>query len=292
MTKAVVTQFVDVHHHFWDLERHRYDWLSGEGWPEETEVIGDYHAIRRTYLPEDFVRDAAGSGLTQTVHVQADWSGPDPVDETRWLQSLADKTGLPTAIVGYADLADPAIEEILAAHAASPNFRGIRSTPDDTRPDDASFRRGIAALEKASLSYDLRGTPDNAADAARLAADFGGLSFIVGHTGEPRGRTEADRAAWRLAMRRLAEPPNVAVKISGLGMRDHAWTVESIRPWILETIDIFGVDRCMFGTNWPVDGLYSTYRDLVAAYRMVVAPFSLAEQHALLAANAERLYRI
>jgi predicted TIM-barrel fold metal-dependent hydrolase len=286
------TPFVDAHHHLWDLERHEYDWLREPGWPEETEVLGDYAAIRRTYLATDLLRDAAGSGLVKSVHVQADWSGRDPVDETRWLQGVADATGVPTAIVAHADLASPAIESVLARHLASPNVRGIRSTPSETQPDEPAFRRGIAALGRARLSYDLRATPMNAVAAARLAASFPDITFIVGHAGEPLGRAPGDHASWRSGMQRLAEPPNVMVKISGLGMRDHSWTVDSIRPWVLGTIEVFGVHRCMFGTNWPVDSLYSSYTDLVSAYRAIVASLSAGEQAALLAGNAERIYRI
>ncbi len=147
-------------------------------------------------------------------------------------------------------------------------------------------------MGRAGLSYDLRATPDDAAQCATLADALPELSFIVGHTGEPLGPSDGQRVQWRSGMRMLAERPNVSVKISGLGMRDHHWTIDSIRPWILETIDIFGPDRCLFGTNWPVDSLYSSYDTLVAAYRTIIEPFTVAERRAMLSANAERLYRI
>jgi predicted TIM-barrel fold metal-dependent hydrolase len=291
-TGAVVPPFVDAHHHLWDLEQHRYDWLTGDGWPEETEVIGDYAAIRRTYLAPDLLRHAAGSGLTKTVHIQADLSEDDPVAETRWLQQTADETGIPTAIVAYVNVADRNVDEALAAHLAYANVRGIRSTPDDVRPREAVFRSGVAAVGRAGLSYDLRATPENAGDCASLADALPDVSFIVGHTGEPLSRTDEHRHVWRAGMRLLAERPNVSVKISGLGMRDHSWTIDSMRPWVLDTIDIFGPDRCLFGTNWPVDAMYGSYGALVAAYRTLIAPFSATERQAMLSANAERLYRI
>src|SRR4051812_45930383 len=102
--------FVDAHHHLWDLERHRYEWLDGVGWPEETAVIGPYQPIRRTYLVDEYLRDADGSGLVKSVHVQADLSDEDPVTETRWLQAIADEAQFPTAIVAYADLTDPHLD--------------------------------------------------------------------------------------------------------------------------------------------------------------------------------------
>jgi predicted TIM-barrel fold metal-dependent hydrolase len=284
--------FVDAHHHLWDLERHHYAWLKEPGWDEETAVLGDYSAIRRTYLAEDMIRDAMGTGLAKTVHVQADWSGADDGDETNWLEACGDATGVPSAIVAHADPSDPQLEVVLARHLASGRLRGIRCSPSETRLVDDTFRRGVERIGRVGLSFDLRATPGNAAEAAALAGRLGDVTFIVGHTGEPQGRSEADRAIWRVAIRRLAGVPNVAIKISGLGMRDHRWTTDSITPWVLEAIDVFGIDRCLFGTNWPVDSLYSTYGQLVAAYRSIVGSFSAAEQRALLGGNAERLYRI
>ena len=284
--------FVDAHHHLWDLERHRYDWLSGDGWPEETEVIGEYASIRRSYRADDLLRDAAGNGLIATVHVQADWSGPDPVDETRWLQQVADTAGIPNAIVAYADVSASDIEDVLGRHLRYRNVRGIRSMPHEVLPMAPAFRRGVAAVGRAGLTYDLRASPDNAADCCSLLDALPAVTFIVGHTGEPLGRSAEHRLLWRTAMGQLAERPNVAVK--SLRAR-HA------RPRLDRRVHpalgaghhrLFGTDRCMFGTNWPVDGLYGTYGDLVRAYRQIIAPFSAGERRALLNANAQRLYRI
>lgn len=284
--------FVDAHHHLWDLERHRYAWLEGEGWPEETAVLGDYSAIRHSYLVEAYLADGRPANLVKSVHVQADWSGGDPVDETRWLQSVADRTGFPHAIVAHADLAAPGAGTQLERHLAFPNVRGIRSTPEETRPEDAAFRRGVAALGRFGLSYDLRATPESAGACRALAEAAPDVMFLVGHAGEPAERSPDYRARWRRSLATLAGAPNVALKLSGLPMRDHRWTPESLRPWILDAIDAFGVDRCMFGTNWPVDSLYSTFEALVDAYASAVASFTEPERRALFAGNAERCYRI
>jgi predicted TIM-barrel fold metal-dependent hydrolase len=97
---------------------------------------------------------------------------------------------------------------------------------------------------------------------------------------------------WREGMRDAAGAPNVVCKISGLGMCDNAWTVDSIRPWVLECVEAFGTDRSFFGSNWPVDSLYSSYGDVVDAYEQIVADFSQDEQEALFSKNAERVFRI
>ena len=120
------------------------------------------------------------------------------------------------------------------------------------------------------------------------------VQVILGHTGNPLARDADYFDTWRREISALAEAPNVACKISGLGMGDHDWTVDSIRPWVLHTIEAFGPDRAMFGTNWPVDVLFAPYIEQVDAYRTIIAEagFSPDEQANLLYRNAERLYRI
>jgi predicted TIM-barrel fold metal-dependent hydrolase len=150
------------------------------------------------------------------------------------------------------------------------------------------------ALASRGLSYDVNAQPERLASARSAALAQPDLQVILCHTGDPPRRDPDGFGHWRRQMRSLAEAPNVACKISGLGMGDHAWTVERIRPWVLEAIEAFGTDRCMFGTNWPVDSLYGSYRRQVDAYRTIVAEagFSTSEQRALLGGNAERIYRI
>jgi predicted TIM-barrel fold metal-dependent hydrolase len=286
--------FVDAHHHLWDLDSYEYDWLMGDGWPDKTESLGDYAAIRRTYLVADLLRDFADCRVIKSVHLQADLTGPDPdpVIETRWLQRQADATGYPHAIVAWADLRSPDIAADLERHLESANMRGVRMLVDGDGLSDAAVDRGCRALADRGLSYDLAVTWELMSDARRFAARHGDLSIILEHTGLPMSRSAEYFRSWRWGMRELAAAPNVTVKISGLGTVDHAWTVDTLRPWVLETIEIFGPQRTMFGTNWPVDGLYSTYRELVEAYVELMAGFTSSEQDAMSARNAERIYRI
>jgi predicted TIM-barrel fold metal-dependent hydrolase len=99
-------------------------------------------------------------------------------------------------------------------------------------------------------------------------------------------------ARWRAAMTVMAEAPNVVMKVSGLGMCDPLWTTASIRPWVLGAIKAFGVDRVVFGTNWPVDRMFSSYPDVINAYASIIADFPVADQVALFSGNAERIFRI
>jgi predicted TIM-barrel fold metal-dependent hydrolase len=301
--KAGPMRVVDPHIHLWNLERLYYPWLVR---PTRT-FMGEYASLSTTHGVEQFLADAAGVEVLKVVHVDAGHDPADPVAETRWLQSLADRPespGLPQGIVAYADLSAPDVERTLRAHLESPNLRGIRQILN-VHPDplydyvgrhymrEPGWRRGFGVLATCGLSFDLQLYPTQMPEAAQLAREHPDTTLIVNHAGMFVDRSSvAGWRAWRDGMRALAACPNVAVKISGLGMIDHHWTVESLRPYALETIDAFGVDRCMFASNFPVDRLYGSYVSLWQAYAAIVAGASPAEHDALFRHNAERIYRI
>ncbi|WP_042885842.1 amidohydrolase family protein [Cupriavidus necator] len=299
---APVEPFIDAHQHFWDLDRNPYPWLQGETVPNFR--YGDYSALRRNYLPEDLARDTAGCAPVQTVHVEAEWARANPVDETAWLTQLAARTGRPTAIVGHAQLDRGDVEEVLAGHAACAMMRGIRNKPvtaarreDERRGlpgsmDDERWRRGYALLARHGMSFDLQAPWWNLDQAAALARDFPGTQLILNHTGLPADRSEAGLAGWRAAMTTLAEQPNVAVKISGLGLPDKPWTLDDNVPVIRDAIAIFGAERCMFASNYPVDSLVARYDTIVAGFRAAISICSPEQQRALWHDNAQRIYRL
>ncbi len=150
----------------------------------------------------------------------------------------------------------------------------------------------MTALAKHGLSYELNASPGALLAGRDAAKQFPDTRVILGHAGFRLQRTRAYFDTWRGGMSVLAEQPDVACKVSGLGMVDHAWSVDSITPWVLHCIDAFGPDRIMFGTNWPVDVVFSSYLRQVDAYRWIIARagFTREEQEAMLFRNAERLY--
>ena len=297
-------QIVDAHHHLWDPVTHSYPWLK----PETRHPAGDLTPICRPYLLQDFLDDAKNQNVVRSVNIQAEIDPADPVVETAWLQAIADAPGsggFPHGIVGFADLADPAVEGVLERHCAHPNMRGIRFLLNyeegeplysvATRGDwmrDPAWRRGYARLAKYGLSFDLQIYWQQMADAAELARLFPDVQMILNHAGMPRLRDPDYVALWRQAMRGLAECPNVAAKISGFGMFHHDWTVDLIRPFVLDVIDIFGVERCMFASNFPVDKLASDYDRIWEAFDRITTGFSDAERQALCHDNALRFYRL
>ena len=294
---------VDAHHHLYDLENHHYPWLAAD--PLFETFLGDYRPICQTYGIDNYLADAGPIGLRKSVHIQSEFDPTNPVGETAWLQRIADKHGFPHGIVAWANLADSGVGELLEGHAGFPNTRGIRQNLnwDALRPErsftdrgdyltDSSWRAGFGLLQRYDMSFDLQILPHQLVQAADLAAAFPETQIILDHAGLPIDRDQVAMAMWRSGMRRLASFPNTTVKISGFGMLDHDWTVESIRTLVVEAIEIFGVNRAMFASNFPVDGLYATYSEVFSAYRTITAHFSYAERRALFSDNAERIYRL
>lgn len=293
---------VDAHHHLWDLDAGpRYPWLQGA--PVDTH-FGDYQPIRKSYLPRDFSADAAGQAVIKTVHCEAGWDPHDPVAETRWVQQVADRCGFPNAIVAHVELQDERIRCMLEQHRCSPNLRGVRQLiltgrqlrrrelPEHLLLEDPRWLRGYRLLEEFGLSFDLQAPPQLMEIAARIARANPGIIMVVTHCGLPLDRTEAGVEHWKRGMRLLATCPNVAVKISGLPMTDWHWTTESLYPFVMWTVDAFGPARCMIGSNFPVDRLFSSYARLMGAYREILSSLSQAEQVLTLNATAQRIYRI
>ena len=296
-------QVVDPHVHLWDLKTHHYPWLANPG----VSFVGDARELKHDYLLADLLAEAGEIEILKVVHVEANHDPADPVEETRWLQSVANEAGsrgMPNGIVAAADLATPNAQQVLEAHAAFANTRGIRQILNVHEKKlfdyigrhlmrDPVWRENFGLLRRYNLSFDLQLYPSQMEEAVALARAHADTQIIVNHAGMFVDRNSvAGYRAWREGMRQLAGCPNVTVKISGLAMFDHKWSVESLRPYVLETIDTFGVERAMFASNFPVDRLFGTYEDLWHAYASIVADASETEKDALFRKNAERIYRI
>ncbi len=293
---------IDTHHHLWDLKANYYPWLTDH---ITTRVCGDYAAIRKNYLLKDFFADAADINLVKSIHVQAEHDHADPVRETRWLQGVADSPGsrgFPHGIIAYADLGRSDAAAIIEAHSRYPNVRGIRQMlhesmvdPANPRPslfENSTWRSNITLLKKFDFSFDLQIYPQQMHQACGLVQEHPHQQFILCHTGQPSRLDGESLQAWRAEIQALAEFENVSVKISGLGMFDRNWTVDSIQPLVLQSIEAFGAARCMFGSNFPVDGMMSSYSRLWSAYSEITGTFSENERKALFCTNAERIYRV
>lgn len=293
---------IDAHQHFWDLDTNYLPWLRDD--PPIPFRYGDYAALKRNYLPSDYRNDAAGMTIAGTVFVETEWDRRNPVDETRWVKSIKTRFGLPSVMVCHAALHGHNAADILAQQALYDFVRGVRHKPHAApHPDriekgapgsmsDPAWQRGYALLERHHLSFDLQTPWWHLEEAARLNAAFPNTRIILNHTGLPRDRSTEELSHWRAAMTRFAAAPNVAVKISGLGEPGHSWSLERNRQIILDTISMFGEDRCMFASNFPVDGLVGSMATIFAGFAEATRTLGEGVQRKLFADNARRIYRI
>lgn len=290
---------VDAHQHFWDPGVNYHPWLC------DAEPIpfryGDYTALRRTYLPEDYLRDASRYTVAGRVYVEAEWSAGAAVDELAWIAGLRQATGYPSVAVGRAWLDQPDIAQQLDRLRAFDFVRGIRhkphsnASPQDCAPGgmtDAAWRRGFAELARAGLRFDLQTPWWHLHEAAALATDFPQVQVVINHAALPADRSDSGLAAWRAALVQAATCPNVALKISGLGVKGQPWTIEANRPVVLAAIETFGVERCMFASNFPVDSLCARFDQIYDGFATIVQDFAAAEKRALFHDNAVRIYAI
>lgn len=268
---------VDSHHHLWDLGAIDYPWLMAS---REARFFGDPTPIQRNYLVEEFRAEAVSEGFEASVHIQVGAS--DPVAEAKWVQSVADlNPGWPVAQVAFCDLAAADAEARLNELACLPSVRGVRQivgrapgedkrTGTNSLLSDPHFERGLKFAAEIGLSFDLQLTPELMRESAELFGRIPGLRVVLCHSGSPRDSSRRGWSRWAEGLSLLAEQPNIYCKLSGLGMFMHGWTDDDFAPFVARCLDEFGPARCMFGSNFPVDSLQSSYGRLVSAYRTLV----------------------
>jgi predicted TIM-barrel fold metal-dependent hydrolase len=290
---------VDAHHHIW--RRRDLPWLDG---PMQPRIFGAYEPIRRDYLIGEYLADIAGCEVTRSIYVQANWAKASFEEEVAYVQQAADETGYPHAIVGYADfLADdvrPQLDRLVKYRA----MRGLRmqlhwhsnpqysfaAGPDLAR--DPALQRNVAQLADYGWTFDLQAFAAQMPGAAELAASCPDVTFILQHAGMPEDLSASGWARWQAGMRRLAACPNVVAKLSGLGTFIHRNDAEHIATIVGDTLEIFGPHRCLFGSNFPIEKMWTRYTDLVAAYRRALEPLGEAAARAALHDTAARIYRL
>jgi predicted TIM-barrel fold metal-dependent hydrolase len=278
----------DAHQHFWDPRANYHPWLCD--YPPVPFRYGDYAALRKPYLPADYFADSRGYGVVKTVYVETEWNPADPVGETAWVDALRRATGFPTVMVAQAWLDREDAASVIERQAAFSFVRGFRHKPWPGAMRDRRWRAGYALLARFGLRFDLQAPWTELADATALCRAFPGTQLVLNHAGLPADRSAEGIAGWKQALRLLADCPNAAIKISGIGVPGQRWTPELNRDIVLSAIEIFGVQRAMFASNYPVDGLCASFGEIYSGFRKIVAQFSAPEQRALFHDNAVRIY--
>jgi predicted TIM-barrel fold metal-dependent hydrolase len=307
-------EIVDSHQHLWWLDpsnKVKYKWLgpvSEGGIPSH--VAGDVQGLKKSYLIDDYLRDAnnAASTLIKSVHVQAE--ADDPIEEVKYLEQVAKENpgGFPHGIVAHANLASPKLPQLVEAYTRDhPSVKGVRQLLNWSEKDpklsmtdrgdyltDKTWLEGFQLLTSQSLSFDFHVYPSQMADAAKVARQYPNAIVILDHCGLPHGGKD-DFDNWKEGMKYMAEQSNVICKLSGLVMFNHAWSKEILSPYIVECLRLFTPKRCMFGSNFPVDKLNITYEELVNVYRDIAendAGLTNDELKLIFKENAIKTYRL
>lgn len=276
---------VDAHHHFWDPAAAEYPWLTDE-----------LAAIRRQFGPEDLAPELASAGVEATILVQTRSS----LDESREFLALARSSSFVRGVIGWVDLTDPGVADVLAELRAGPGGErlvGIRHQVHD-EPDAAwltrsDVQRGIRAVGAAGLAYDLLVRARELPAALELGRSLMDVRFVVDHLAKPpiaAGSLEP----WSTLIGGFATLDNVACKVSGLVTEaDWAtWRVQDLRPYVDLALEVFGAGRLLFGSDWPVCLLAAGYGEVLDAARQVTARLSPSERAAFFAGNALATYRL
>lgn len=286
-------ELIDAHFHLWDLSSH--EWYPAMQDTEAAKAfasLGDVTRMARDFLVPEYREETASVEVAGVVHVTAVSAPRVHLDEARWLAGVLDELGLPAAIIGALEASQSRaeMEADLDAQAADPRFRAARVLVG-LEPDSEAAATICALLEERDLVFDLVAQPAAAPGYRRLLERHPDLRVVLEHGGWPEGTGAEEAVRWRGAIGALAELPNVSCKISGIGMATHSLEPEAMRPWLEGCLEAFGPERCIFGSNFPVEAMYGDFDQLVASVRAVTDELDEAAQRAVFAENARRVYR-
>ena len=289
---------IDSHFHIW--RQKDQPWLVG---PMAPRIFGPYEPIRRDYPIEEFLADQQGSGVEKAVYVQTNWAKEDFEKEVAFLSDTAKASGWPHAIVGYADMTVDDVRPQIDRLKKYPLLRGVRmqlhwhETPAfrfAKSPDqviDPTVKKNVARLKDYGLSFDLQLFPTQMKDGLQLVGENAEINFILTHAGMLTDLAEPVVEEWKAGLRTLAKAPNLYAKLSGLGTFVHRNAPEVIGTVVDNAIGILGSDRLMFGSNFPIEKLWTTHAELIAAHRKAVARHGQTAETDIFWNTAERIYR-
>jgi L-fuconolactonase len=289
---------IDSHFHIW--RQNDQPWLVGPMMPR---IFGPYEPIRRDYPIEEFLADQKGSGVEKAVYVQTNWAKEDFEKEVAFLTDTAKASGWPHAIVGYADMTVDDVRPQIDRLKKYPLLRGVRmqlhwhETPafrfakSADQVIDPIVKKNVARLKDYDLSFDLQLFPAQMKDGLELVGENPETNFILTHTGMLTDLGEPVVEEWKAGLRRLAKAPNLYAKLSGLGTFVHRNDPEVIGTVVDSAIEILGSERLMFGSNFPIEKLWTSHAELIAAHRKAVAKHGPQAEADIFWNTAERVYR-
>lgn len=286
---------IDTHVHLWNLKHPELKWV----WLDKDAnhpILGNIDAIKSIgFTINDLWSEARFSGIEGFVHIQAAIGSPNPVTETRWLTDMAKTAPVPMRIIGDCALGQPTAIPQLIEHQESSLFVGIRDFNAEpmlaSKSINPQYEESLIYMSENDLIFDLDCEWQNMSEALKLALRHPRLKIVLEHIGFPRRRDDEYFNNWKNAINKLAEAPNVTIKLSGIGMTDPHFTKESLRKWADSSVEAFGPDRCVIGSNWPVDRLFSSYATIIDFMREYILDLSDSEQEKICYSNAKALYK-
>lgn len=289
-------RIIDAHHHFWDPQENYHPWLRDE--PMIPFRYGDYTALRKRFMMRDYDELTANWNIVASVTMEGEWTSKDPVGEAIWMQSIHDATGRPAAHVAQAWLDDIKLPSVLETYSDLSIVRSVRHKPHSLPgPDqgvgqmaEAAFQAGFASLSRFNLSFDLQAPWWHLSEVLAMAKCAEDVQIILNHAGLPSDRTPEGLNAWRQALSGFAELPQTLVKISGIGIAGKPWSLEDNRDIIRTVIDIFGPDRAMFASNFPVDGLCGSFDTIFNGFDEATRDLSPTERDQIFSKTAAKAY--
>jgi L-fuconolactonase len=274
-------EVIDAHHHLWRYSAIEYDWIND-----------NMAALRRDFLPEDLMAELASAGVDGAVTVQA----RQTLEETWWLLELARSCKAIRGVVGWAPIAASDFEASLYAFAADPKLVGLRhavQAEGNGFLDGTGFNRGVRAMEKFDLVYDLLIVEGQLEEAIRFVDRHPKQAFVLDHMAKPK-IASGEIEPWRTHIKELSKRSNLSCKLSGMVTEDawSRWSVESLRPYFDVAVEAFGADRLMTGSDWPVCLVATSYARWWQVLRDYFADFSDDERAEIFGATAARIYKL
>ena len=294
MVARRVGPVVDSNVHLWDQRRNPVFWLTDRTLVRD--MLGDYDSLPDSYALSDY--EHATSGFDVRGVVWSDAGAADAVAAAEWV------AGQNTArhVIGLVALGDPTnagFEPLVLALRKNPLVTSVRirlvaalrtGPPDAPAEVGDRLTEGLGLLADQGLVATIEAGPSEIGRVADLARRFPGLSVVLDHFGWPADLSDAGRRAHLALLRRLAEEPNVATRIDAIGTIFGAWDTGTLRPWLRGVVEAFGAERCMLGSDLPIETLRSSFGDLYAAYDTIFDSYSDADRRLLFGETARRVY--
>lgn len=290
---------IDAHHHIWKVSD--LTWLNGATQPR---IFGDYTAIKRDYPMHNFITDVTSEGIIGSVYIQVNWPSGKEIDEATWVQDQATRLNWPLAIIGYADFGSDDCRKTLKGLSQLSLVKGIRQQLHwhknplykfATEPDimmNAKWQYNFAILQDYNWLFELQVFASQMDNAAKLAKKFPNIPMVLQHCGMPEDSSTSGMDRWLDGMKRLAEQPNIHCKFSGLGTFIHENSEDFISDITGQCLDLFKSNRCIYGSNFPIEKIWTSYTDLFQGYRKALRKLTQGCQNAIFYDNANKLYRI